>query len=245
MISLNPQQPPDVGTLVLQCISFQCYGFSFEWNPSRSSYGTFENHHLQYIRNKTESNLLYCECGSHSSHPLEADGFSAPTQDKFHQLLWLCQCECGNTIQMLKTSLKRSPCASCGCATGDIIRAQHLKPSYSYAYNVLLNRAKHKNDGGKTDITYEKYLEFTNKVCTYCGDKINWQPHITYKQKRLANYAHWLDRKDNTKGYYLDNVVVCCGLCNYTKGRLYTHDEMLILGKSIKIIKDNRNGIIA
>lgn len=29
-----------------------------------------------------------------------------------------------------------------------------------------------------------------------------------------------IDRVDNTKGYTIDNVVPCCGICNMAKGKL-------------------------
>lgn len=60
--------------------------------------------------------------------------------------------------------------------------------------------------------------------CHYCGDT-----------KRLG-----LDRIDNNKGHTHDNVVVCCYECNVARGNNFSYEEMLILGKTIKEIKNKR-----
>lgn len=38
----------------------------------------------------------------------------------------------------------------------------------------------------------------------------------------------------------MDNVVPCCIECNTTRNNYFTYQEMKILGKTIKEIKDNR-----
>lgn len=50
-----------------------------------------------------------------------------------------------------------------------------------------------------------------------------------YCSNPLPESGHALDRKDNSQGYTRSNVVPCCGLCNMTKGRFISYDEMLIL----------------
>lgn len=52
-----------------------------------------------------------------------------------------------------------------------------------------------------------------------------------------ASSASNLDRKDNSRGYDIDNVVVCCGRCNYAKGSHFTHDEWKKIGIVIKGFK--------
>lgn len=65
-----------------------------------------------------------------------------------------------------------------------------------------------------------------NGHCFYCGDT-----------KRLG-----LDRIDNNKGHTMDNVVVCCYDCNVARSNNFSHEEMIILGKTINEIKSKRNG---
>jgi hypothetical protein len=71
---------------------------------------------------------------------------------------------------------------------------------------------------------------FINKIkkssCYYCGDDSN----------KLG-----FDRKDNNKGHIIDNVLVCCEICNMTRGDRYSVEEMTLLGEVIKKIKDSRN----
>ena len=69
------------------------------------------------------------------------------------------------------------------------------------------------------------YKKVTEGECFYCSDT-----------KNLG-----LDRVDNTKGHTKDNVVVCCYTCNVARGDNFTHEEMIELGKTIKIIKEKRH----
>jgi hypothetical protein len=52
------------------------------------------------------------------------------------------------------------------------------------------------------EITIEDINNFWQKPCDYCGDTI----------EKVG-----LDRVDNTKGYFLENLVPCCKKCNYMK----------------------------
>lgn len=139
-------------------------------------------------------------------------------------------------------------CASEDCNMEVIIRNTHLKISrgmcqfhrsilarkrpYEKLYNTLKNKAKKANVN--IDLTYEEFLKYTEiKNCHYCSDNINWSEFG-------GNYNYYLDRKDNTIGYITYNCVVCCGICNHTKGNRFTYNEFLKIGKCINEIKFNR-----
>lgn len=62
------------------------------------------------------------------------------------------------------------------------------------------------------------------KPCVYCGDT-----------RRVG-----ADRIDNTRGHTKDNVVPCCVECNQVRRDYFSYEEMLILGKAIKEIKEKR-----
>lgn len=72
-----------------------------------------------------------------------------------------------------------------------------------------------------------EYCKLINQNCHYCGSKLN-------------ETGIGLDRKDNKFGYFIENVVPCCRLCNVTRQDNYTYNEMLLLAEAIKKILMNR-----
>ena len=57
-------------------------------------------------------------------------------------------------------------------------------------------------DGISFSLTFEEFMTFWQKPCTYCGAEI----------KTVG-----IDRVDNTEGYSLENCVSCCWICNDMK----------------------------
>jgi hypothetical protein len=57
--------------------------------------------------------------------------------------------------------------------------------------------------GYEFEISLEEFLKVTAQPCSYCGE--------------FEDYSG-LDRVDNTRGYYVGNVVPCCTFCNRMKG---------------------------
>jgi len=91
---------------------------------------------------------------------------------------------------------------------------------------MYYHRKADKKKGLVCDLTpYFILMEIFQKECVYCG---------VHEEKMGC------DRLDNTKGHTMDNVVPCCSLCNITRMDNYTFEEMLLLGKSIRKIKDQR-----
>jgi len=96
-------------------------------------------------------------------------------------------------------------------------------------------RANAKRRGILFNVTQEEFDNLTHNEerCCYCGitqkelDKLNtsW----SYKFNHMT-----IDRKDNTKGYNIDNMAVCCHKCNLIKGNEFSYDDMMILSKSLK-----------
>jgi hypothetical protein len=83
-----------------------------------------------------------------------------------------------------------------------------------------------KNGLNICDIDIDWMLEnIMNKPCIYCGD--------------IHNVG--CDRVDNSKGHTKDNVVPACYECNCARNNNFSYEEMLELGKAIKIIKEKRN----
>lgn len=107
-------------------------------------------------------------------------------------------------------------------------KKQRAKASKMISQYKLKDRKK--NLKPDSNLTIEYMLEnIFNKECTYCGTK-----------HRLG-----ADRKDNSKGHTIDNIVPACYECNTARGNNFSFEEMKILGETIKLIKRNReNGTI-
>lgn len=76
-----------------------------------------------------------------------------------------------------------------------------------------------KRRGISLELTEEDYYATVyDKKCSYCGGD-------------LPVAGHGLDRKDNNKGYTLENVTTCCTVCNKIKGTTLNHDEMKEVAK--------------
>ena len=58
--------------------------------------------------------------------------------------------------------------------------------------------------------------------CHYCGSP------LTKTNGHKSQLTDWtFDRKDNKKGYSLNNIVLCCRRCNMAKGSWFTETQML------------------
>jgi len=88
-------------------------------------------------------------------------------------------------------------------------------------------RNKDNKKGLYNDISFEDaLLILKNNTCVYCGDS-----------NRVG-----LDRIDNNLGHTKDNVVPCCYECNTMRSNMFSHEEMFLIGKTVRKIKLARNG---
>lgn len=77
-------------------------------------------------------------------------------------------------------------------------------------------------------ITRADYELLIALACHYCGG-------------RIEDTGAGIDRKDNTRGYLLGNLVPSCRWCNLVKNDRYSYEEMLVLGKVIRSIHQARS----
>lgn len=138
---------------------------------------------------------------------------------------FLCRCDCGKTNNVSRNNLVTGKVKTCGYH----LKGCHRKKPYEWLYNSLLADAKKH----QTDITYEDFIEFTKiKNYHYCHIDIIWQEYSCNKKYNTRSYN--LDRKDSNKGYFKNNVVVCCARCNRAKLNHFTYEEFLKIGEVIK-----------
>lgn len=90
----------------------------------------------------------------------------------------------------------------------------------------------------KKTFTREEFLEWFEKLknhnCEYCG--ISHQDY--FKKKVYLKYTGiktWLrftlDRKNSLANYSLKNICICCPLCNYVKGYVFSYDDYKQIAK--------------
>ena len=95
-----------------------------------------------------------------------------------------------------------------------------IKKRLSHARSIARGR------GIVCEITDEQFVELWNKVCIYCNMSITDQTGVG------------LDRINNDLGYTINNVLPCCGTCNYIRGDYLTVPEMKV---AIKAVLEFRN----
>lgn len=59
------------------------------------------------------------------------------------------------------------------------------------------------------NLTFDQFKSIVSNPCRYCS-----------KQLDESTTTYFIDRKDNSIGYSMDNVVPCCSKCNFMKGSL-------------------------
>lgn len=103
---------------------------------------------------------------------------------------------------------------------------EHCKRLWKKRRNYPKNKYRIYKKGAETrgiefNLTFEQFMFFWQKPCSYCGDRIE---------------AVGLDRVDSNKGYILDNIVPCCGICNRMKRKLSKEE---FINHCKKIVKQN------
>jgi hypothetical protein len=99
-------------------------------------------------------------------------------------------------------------------------------------YCHLKATAKYK--GREVSFSFEEFENWNNQQenkCFYCDipqsiSKKLGNPWSFKVQKRLS-----LDRLDSSKGYSLDNICLCCRVCNEVKNNILSKKEMKEIGQ--------------
>lgn len=137
-------------------------------------------------------------------------------QDNHRNYKWMCKCECGGTKEVRSGFLIRQKVKTCGCS-GKHSNKLGLGEA---AFNELLGRYKKQasSRGHSFELTIKEFRDLTESLCFYCGSP----PSNKITNNGVDNYYVYtgVDRKDNTKGYTIDNVLPCCTVCNRAKNNM-------------------------
>lgn len=135
--------------------------------------------------------------------------------------LWEFKCDCGNTVTKKLAHVAKGDTTNCGCERASRLEALWEKNTLPYGQSSFnsLYKAYVKTAKGRDiawGLTRDEFRTITSGSCAYCG--------LPPSQKRLTNKAsngeyvyNGVDRVDNSLGYYIENVVPCCGMCNMAK----------------------------
>jgi hypothetical protein len=152
------------------------------------------------------------------------------TAERSHNnVLWLCRCDCGNLSKIKASALVNNK--SLGCRNCSNKRSL---PVGEAALNDLITTYKFRANKKKLEFSLLKkqFKEITSKNCHYCGRKPSHKmnrPHRGKLTRFNGDYIYnGIDRKDNSKGYTLDNSITCCKNCNSMKGDFLTYEEMVV-----------------
>lgn len=138
--------------------------------------------------------------------------------------MWLCLCDCGNTITTRGTFLRNGTTKSCGClAKESSIRVGKLTGGRNKLslgrcnLNNYYQRYKRESirRGYEFNLSINDFKIITEKNCCYCDNKPR---EIDYKVGAYGSYfGNGIDRIDNKIGYIISNCVPCCKRCNQAK----------------------------
>jgi 5-methylcytosine-specific restriction endonuclease McrA len=139
------------------------------------------------------------------------------------------RCDCGEIGETSLASIRT--CDSCGClqraAAAKVGRGRWVKPKGVAAFNTLLHnyKSRARKKDLRFDLSKEQFYTLTQGQCVFCGTPpqteigTNVRKDGTSKTRKTNGsfIYNGIDRKDNAKGYTMDNVQTCCGICNKAK----------------------------
>ena len=140
---------------------------------------------------------------------------------------YLVKCNlCNSERIILATALYPGKQLSCGCGN----KIPDNGAMINRVYHQYQTRGIQKH--GSFDIGLEKFKELIVQPCHYCGAAHS----NTGQMKRIGKILphNGLDRKDSSKGYFIENVVPCCKFCNFMK-RDMSYDKFI---EHLKKMKD-------
>lgn len=123
-------------------------------------------------------------------------------------------------------------CCSLKCT---LIHNKNQRKKHRLSPKAIWSILKQNTKNKKFQITKEKFINWYNKQeqkCYYCERTLEQVKNDNKETNRYKTRLS-IDRKDNNKGYKLNNIVLCCYRCNTIKGEYFTEQEMKQIGRTI------------
>lgn len=149
----------------------------------------------------------------------------APTEKRSNDgyIIWKMRCDCGNEFERPSYYLYKGFTKSCGCKKFVSSGRPRIADNGAHI-NILFNHYKRSAKERVIEFSLSKFeaKSLFEASCFYCGI----EPKVSYTAKNLSGEYAWngIDRKDNSKGYRIENCVSCCKMCNFAKSNYSFED---------------------
>ena len=161
------------------------------------------------------------------------------------QRLWSFRCDCGNVVTRKLNHVRTGNTLSCGCLqkealkrTNEKITLEKGESSFNGLYKVYQRIAMNRHH--EWEISKELFRRLTKENCHYCGSP-PVQSFLSNKQSNGEYIYMGLDRIFNDQGYSPNNVVPCCGICNWAKHTLSRQEFLLLVERIYKHCISGKN----
>lgn len=159
--------------------------------------------------------------------------------------MWLTRClNCGYKTKTNATNLQNykgnSGCRNCNGRPKGFSGLNRIHTLYLYRAKELSR---------EFSLTLEEFQQITSSPCHYCGKAPIQLSGSNLKQKWKKStwgdyFYNGIDRKNNSKGYAIDNCVPCCWDCNHMKGSKSYEEFSDTLDRMVKYRKPALEGKI-
>lgn len=128
---------------------------------------------------------------------IERNGYN-----RHHQLLWLCECECGNKKSVLGMCLSRGDTQSCGCLQKEAIAKVNYRHGMRNTPIYAIWRSMNQRCYDKNSHAYNRYGGRGINVCERWQLFENFYADMGDKEKGMS-----LERLNNDGDYSPENVI--------------------------------------
>lgn len=131
----------------------------------------------------------------------------------------LCKCVCGKTKVIQASLITSGNTKSCGCRVKKAAISRKLPDNGGVINQIILGYKRHAKDRKLAwGLSIQDVRKLIKGNCAYCGEPPN-NLKIT-KNCQEGFIYNGIDRVNPKRGYFTNNVVSCCFLCNRAKNNL-------------------------
>jgi len=122
-----------------------------------------------------------------------------------NRTFWLAECECGEQRWLRATHIRNGKAAKMCRTCSNKNRTRSWQDADAYKQHRYKQGAEKRNL--PFELTEEQFRHLIHQPCHYCG------------RRPTEKRTNGIDRRDNKKGYTVENSLPCCTKCNFLKGR--------------------------